>query len=63
MESRQFTEEQIKIEQANFIAKVYSWMSAALVLTGLTAWYVAQTEAIITALLSNKILFYGLLML
>jgi FtsH-binding integral membrane protein len=61
MESRQFTEEQIKIEQANFIAKVYGWMSAALVLTGLTAWYVAQTEEIILALISNKILFYGLL--
>lgn len=61
MESRQFTEEQIKIEQANFIAKVYGWMSAALVLTGLTAWYVAQTEEIITALRSNNILFYGLL--
>lgn len=61
MESRQFTEEQIKIEQANFIAKVYGWMCAALVLTGLTAWYVAQTEEIISALKSNNILFYGLL--
>ena len=61
MESRQFTEEQIKIEQANFIAKVYGWMCAALVLTGLTAWYVAQTDEIISALKSSRILFYGLL--
>lgn len=60
-QQRQLTEDQIKIEQANFIAKVYGWMCAALVVTGLTAWYVAQTEELILALLSNKFLFYGLL--
>lgn len=60
-QQRQLTEDQIKIEQANFIAKVYGWMCAALVITGLTAWYVAQTEELILALLSNKFLFYGLL--
>lgn len=60
-ETRQITEEQVKIEQANFIAKVYGWMCAALIATGLTAWYVAQSEEIIMALLSNRFLFYGLL--
>src|SRR5574343_261202 len=60
-QQRQLTEDQIKIEQANFIAKVYGWLCAALVVTGLTAWYVAQTEELILALLSNKFLFYGLL--
>ena len=48
-QQRQLTEDQIKIEQANFIAKVYGWMCAALVVTGLTAWYVAQTEELILA--------------
>jgi len=60
-ETRQITEEQVRVEQANFIAKVYGWMCAALIATGLTAWYVAQTEEIIMALVSNKLLFYGLL--
>lgn len=60
-QQRQFTEDQIKIEQANFIAKVYGWMCAALLATGLTAWYVAQSEEIIVALATNRILFYGLL--
>ncbi|CCG54446.1 Putative transmembrane protein of unknown function, Inner membrane family protein [Flavobacterium indicum GPTSA100-9 = DSM 17447] len=60
-QQRQLTEDQIKIEQANFIAKVYGWMCAALLATGLTAWYVAQSEEIIVALVTNKILFYGLL--
>ena len=60
-QQRQLTEDQIKIEQANFIAKVYGWMCAALLVTGLTAWYVAQSEEIIVALVTNKILFYGLL--
>lgn len=60
-QQRQLSEDQIKIEQANFIAKVYGWMCAALLATGLTAWYVAQSEEIIGALVTNKILFYGLL--
>lgn len=60
-QQRQLSEDQIKIEQANFIAKVYGWMCAALLATGLTAWYVAQSEEIIVALVTNKILFYGLL--
>ena len=41
--------------------KVYIWMSLALLITGLTAFYVASTPALITAILGNKILFYGLM--
>ena len=40
--------------------KVYIWMSLALLITGLTAFYVASTPALITAILGNKILVYGL---
>ena len=36
-------------------------MSLALLITGLTAFYVASTPALITAILGNKILFYGLM--
>lgn len=40
--------------------KVYVWMTLALVITGLTAFGVATSPGIITALLSNKLLFWGL---
>lgn len=41
--------------------KVYVWMAMALVITGITAYGVATTPAAITAILTNKILFFGLI--
>ncbi len=41
--------------------KVYVWMTLALVLTGLTAYYVASSPSMMLALFSNQILFYGLM--
>lgn len=49
-----------QVAQANFIAKVYAWMSAALVITGLTAYYVAGQPSIVETIFSNKIYYYGL---
>jgi FtsH-binding integral membrane protein len=43
-----------------FFVKVYTWMTIALVLTGLTALYVASSPALINAIFSNNILFFGL---
>lgn len=40
--------------------KVYVWMTLALVITGFTAFGVATSPGIITALLSDKLLFWGL---
>jgi len=40
--------------------KVYLWMSLALVITGFTAYYVATTPALISAIITNQILFWGL---
>ena len=40
--------------------KVYVWMTLALVLTGVTAYGVATSPGIMTALFSNQILFWGL---
>lgn len=40
--------------------KVYLWMSLALVLTGFTAYYVATNETLLTAIMTNQILFWGL---
>ena len=40
--------------------KVYSWMAMALVITGVTAYYVAHSETLLTAIVTNQILFWGL---
>lgn len=41
--------------------KVYIWMTFALVITGFTAYYVATSETILMAIISNQILFWGLI--
>jgi uncharacterized protein len=43
------------------IKKVYSWMALALCVTGLTAYYVAGNTALISAIVTNRILFFGLI--
>ena len=40
--------------------KVYVWMALALVITGATAYGVATSPGILTALFSNQLLFWGL---
>ena len=42
--------------------KVYVWMALALVITGATAYGVATSPGILTALYSNQLLFWGLVM-
>jgi len=41
--------------------KVYTWMALALVITGVTAYGVANSPAILQMIVTNKILFFGLL--
>lgn len=41
--------------------KVYVWMSMALAITGITAYYVAHNETLMMAILANQIFFWGLL--
>ncbi len=40
--------------------KVYVWMTLALVITGFTAWGVANSPGILSLIMSNQILFWGL---
>ena len=42
------------------MSKVYVWMTLALVVTGMTAYYVASSPAILYALGSNQIVVWGL---
>lgn len=41
--------------------KVYVWMAMALVITGFTAYGVATTPALLMAIATNRILFFGLI--
>lgn len=44
-----------------FLAKVFNWMAVGLGLTGLTAFFVANTEAARQIIFGNQIIFYGLI--
>lgn len=48
-------------EQARFIAKVYGWMSIALVITALVAMWVVATPAVLEFIFSSRYIFMGLI--
>ncbi len=41
--------------------KVYVWMTLALVITGMASWLVANSPALLAAIFTNKILFFGMI--
>lgn len=45
---------------ATLMQKVYLWMTLALAVSGLTAYYVASNENLVYAIYSNSLLFWGL---
>ena len=61
MQIAHLTKEQIQQEQANFITKVYGWMSIALILTGFIAVWAASSPALLAVIFGNKLLFFGLI--
>src|SRR4051794_38891411 len=46
---------------AAFLWTVYRWMALGLSLTGATAWWVAATPALMASLVSNRLVFFGLM--
>lgn len=56
-------EQQIAAEQQRFMVRVYGWMGAALVLTGLMAAYTASSQYLLEVVFSNRLTFYGLIIL
>lgn len=69
MENQEFNYQDFSTEQQSMVSeafpilmrKVYIWMALALLITGMTAYYVATNQALLTAILTNKVLFYGLM--
>ena len=57
-----FSPEQSRVEDSQFIARVYAWMSLALFLTALTSFFVASSPALLSVIFGNKLVFYGLLL-
>lgn len=59
---RTFEEEVASVKGLNqFIAKVFGWMFLGLMATAGVAFYVASNETLIYNIVSNRILFYGLM--
>ena len=58
------TREQVGIKsyQALYMTKVYNWMALALFVTGIVAYITATTPEMIGAIVSSKLLFYGLIL-
>ena len=52
----------IKSYQALYMTKVYNWMALALLVTGVVAYITATTPQMIGAIVSSKLLFYGLIL-
>ena len=61
MNTTSYNQAELKLVQSTFITKVYAWMSMALMITALTAVYVASSQALTQAILGNRIIFYVLL--
>lgn len=49
------------MEMSTFMSKVYGWMTLGIILTGFVAWTVGTNEELLYLMLTNKILFYGLI--
>jgi FtsH-binding integral membrane protein len=61
MDSNQISQDQIVVAQANFITRVYAWMSGALIITGIVAAWAAATPAVSQLIFGNSWVFYALI--
>src|SRR5437879_7607149 len=50
-----------QLKQQAFITRVYGWMAGGLALTALVAAYVASSPTLIEAVMTNRLIFYGLI--
>jgi len=55
------TRADLAAEQTRFLVRVYNWMGSGLALTGLVAWYVAQSKTLVYAIVGNPLIFFGLI--
>jgi FtsH-binding integral membrane protein len=51
----------VAAENARFMTYVYGWMTAGLCLTGAVAWYIGQNEPLAISLVTNRLVFWVLI--
>ena len=61
MQSISTNQTQVQVRVNDFIRSVYNWMAIGLALTGLVAFYIASTPALLELIFRNQILFFGLI--
>ena len=61
MNTTSYNQAELKLAQSGFITKVYAWMSMALMITAITAVYVASSEELIRSIFGNRAVFYILI--
>ena len=54
------TLEMVSAESARFMTRVYTWMTAGILLTGVVAWVVGQDAEFAATIITNRALFWGL---
>jgi len=59
----EFSPEQIEAETKRFFQKVFGWMFLGLAISGAVAFGVATTPALVTMILGNKLIFWGIIIL
>jgi FtsH-binding integral membrane protein len=55
------TPAQVAAEQAEFMRKVFAFMTGGLALTALTAWLVAHSPTALNLIVGNRLVFFGLI--
>jgi FtsH-binding integral membrane protein len=61
MDSTALRQTQVQVRVNEFIRSVYNWMAVGLGLTGVVAYFVANTPSIQKVVFGNPILFFGLM--
>lgn len=61
METMPFPTTQSQVRVNEFIRSVYNWMAVGLGLTGLVAFYVASSPALVQMVFGNQLVFFGLI--
>jgi hypothetical protein len=58
-----FSQKQLDISQniSVYLTKVYNWMAIALLVTGVVAYFTADSDQLIQLIFGNKILFFGII--
>lgn len=57
---RAYTQEMIDAENARFMTAVYGFMTAGMCLTGFVAWSLGRDAELVFRIVTNKVLFWGL---